>query len=85
MGLPSLGADGVTRLKNPPLALDLHYLLTAYANADTEAEALLGYAILILHDYPILSRNDIQHSLGKLPNPIRRSILSSSGLGSQSK
>src|ERR1039457_4850934 len=44
-GLPSLAADGVTRLKNPPLALDLHYLLTAYASEDTQAEALLGYAI----------------------------------------
>src|SRR5580692_3178569 len=37
-GLPSLAADGVTPLTNPPLALDLHYLLTAYAGADTEAE-----------------------------------------------
>src|ERR1700743_1865616 len=40
IALPSLGPDGATRLKNQPLALDLHYLLTAYANADTEAEAL---------------------------------------------
>src|ERR1700689_3264737 len=31
VGLPSLASDGATRLKNPPLALDLHYLLTAYA------------------------------------------------------
>ena len=31
-------------LKNPPLALDLHYLLTAYASEDRQAEALLGYA-----------------------------------------
>ena len=29
--LPSLAADGKTRLTNPPLALDLHYLLTVYA------------------------------------------------------
>src|SRR5215472_761225 len=26
-GLPSLAADGKTPLQNPPLALDLHYLL----------------------------------------------------------
>src|SRR5215470_17020923 len=31
VGLPSVGPDGATRLDNPPLALDLHYLLTAYA------------------------------------------------------
>src|SRR5262249_23455369 len=29
--LPSLAPNGNTRLSNPPLALDLHYLLTAYA------------------------------------------------------
>ena len=32
------------RIANPPLALDLHYLLTAYASADLQAEMLLGYA-----------------------------------------
>ena len=84
IALPSLGPDGATRLKNQPLALDLHYLLTAYANADTEAEALLGYSILFLHDYPILSRSDMNTALGKIPNtnPLFN-ILSSSNLGSQ--
>src|SRR5271154_7562082 len=32
VGLPSLAADGKTQSKNPPLALDLHYLLTAYGS-----------------------------------------------------
>ena len=32
IGLPELGADGSTVLQNRPLALDLHYLLTAYAS-----------------------------------------------------
>jgi Pvc16 N-terminal domain len=63
LGLPSLAADGSTRLKNPPLALDLHYLLTAYAGADGMAEALLGYAIQMLHDFPILSRAQIRSFL----------------------
>ena len=35
-GMPTLGPDGATRFTNPPLALDLHYLLTAYASGDTE-------------------------------------------------
>src|ERR1700758_999396 len=30
--LPSVGADGRTQIANPPLALDLHYLLTAYGS-----------------------------------------------------
>jgi hypothetical protein len=84
LGRPSLDTDGATRLKNPPLALDLHYLLTAYAGADTEAEALLGYAILMLHEYPTISRSDISTALGAIPNTNPLSaILSGSNLASQ--
>jgi Pvc16 N-terminal domain len=63
LGLPSLAPDGSTRLTNPPLALDLHYLLTVYAGADGMAEALLGYAIQMLHDYSILSRTQVRSFL----------------------
>lgn len=83
--LPSLAADGITPLKNPPLALDLHYLLTAYAGADTEAEALLGYAILLLHLNPVLPRSQIRAALSSVPaatNPLS-GVLSSSGLAEQ--
>jgi hypothetical protein len=38
-----------------PLALDLHYLLTAYGERDLEAEILLGQAALTLHATPMLS------------------------------
>lgn len=84
MGLPSLAADGSTRLKSPPLALDLHYLLTAYATEDTEAEALLGYAILMLHENPVLARNEIRNVLTSLPStaPLAQA-LSTSGLADQ--
>jgi hypothetical protein len=67
MGLPSLAADGATRLKNPPLALDLHYMLTVYAGGDAEAEALLGYAVLMLFQNPVLTRNTIRNVLAGLP------------------
>ncbi len=72
VGLPSLGADGKSQLKNPPLALDLHYLLTAYGSSDWQAEALLGYALLMLHQNPVLARNDISTALNALPksNPL---------------
>ena len=84
MDLPSLGADGSTRLKNQPLALDLHYLLTAYAATDCEAEALLGFAVQFMHENPVLARSDIRNNLGSLPsNPTLAILLSSSGLGDQ--
>jgi hypothetical protein len=84
ISLPSLAADGITRLTNQPLALDLHYLLTAYAGADTEAEALLGYAILMLHENPILSRSQISTILGEIPakNPLHK-VLGNSNLADQ--
>jgi Pvc16 N-terminal domain len=72
-GLPSLGPDGKTPLQNPPLALDLHYLLTVYGQYDWQAEGLLGYALLQLHQFPVLARADISFALnhvtsGTLPN-----------------
>jgi hypothetical protein len=64
---PSVGADGMTRLANPALALDLHYLLTAYGSQDWQAEALLGFALLMLHENPVLTRHDISNAIAKLP------------------
>jgi hypothetical protein len=64
---PSVGPDGMTRLSNPPLALDLHYLLTAYGSEDWQAEALLGFALLMLHENPVLTRHDISHAIAQLP------------------
>ena len=66
IGLPSLASDGATALKNPPLALDLHYLLTAYAAEDSQAEALLSYAVFLLHENPILPRNQIRAAFAAL-------------------
>jgi hypothetical protein len=49
--------------RNPPLALDLHYLLTAYAARDLHAEILLGYAMQLLHETPVLPREGIRRAL----------------------
>jgi len=62
VGLPSHDAGG-TRLTNPPLALDLHYLLTAYGSGDLHAEILLGYAMHLLHETPVLDRQAIRIAL----------------------
>ena len=87
--LPSLGPDGKTKLKNPPLALDLHYLLTVYGSDNWQAEALLGCALLALHDNPVLSRADIANAfiaMGLTPPPNTgpwAQYLSTSGLADQ--
>ncbi|MGD0128613.1 MAG: Pvc16 family protein [Terriglobia bacterium] len=88
VGRPSVAGDGSTRLKNPPLALNLHYLLTAYASKDTQAEALLGFAVLMMHENPVLPRSQISSALNDLAssnppsNPLAK-VLSSSGLADQ--
>jgi hypothetical protein len=82
--LPSVDPNGSTRLKNPTLALNLHYLLTAYGSEDTQAEALLGFALLMMHENPVLPRAQITTALNNLPNsnPFR-TVLNLSGLADQ--
>jgi hypothetical protein len=81
--LPSLGSNGTTLLKNPPLALDLHYLLTAYGSANWQAEALLGHALLTLHQFPVLARADITAAIAAIPAGPLAIQLSASGLADQ--
>jgi len=65
-GLPSRDSRG-TRISNPPLALDLHYLLTAYGASDLNAEVLLGYAMQLLHENPVLTRQQLRTALTAQP------------------
>jgi hypothetical protein len=51
------------RSVNPPLALDLHYLLTAYGAKDFQAELLLGYAMQLLHRTTVISAELIANAL----------------------
>jgi hypothetical protein len=62
------------RLSNPPLALDLFYMLSAYSADDFEAEILLGYGMLTLHERPVLSREAIRRALA-VPSPVDGGIL----------
>lgn len=62
VGMPSHNGSG-DRLSNPPLALDLHYLLTAYGQQDLCAEVLLGYSMELLHDLRVLPRGAIRAAL----------------------
>lgn len=71
--LPSRSAVSGERLTNAPLALDLHYVLTAYGRADFQAEILLGYAMHLLHERPVLDRAAIRRALS--PSPLDVSML----------
>ncbi|MBD2449280.1 DUF4255 domain-containing protein [Nostoc sp. FACHB-152] len=51
------------RSLNPPLALDLHYLLTAYGAKDFQAELLLGYAMQLLHTNTVITSELIENAL----------------------
>jgi hypothetical protein len=62
VGYPSRDTSG-ERIGNPPLALDLHYLLTAYGAEQFHSEILLGYGMQLFHETPFLAREAIQQSL----------------------
>jgi hypothetical protein len=48
------------RSANPPLALDLHYLLSAYGAEDFHAEMLLGVGMQLMHQLTVLTRDAIR-------------------------
>ena len=73
VGQPARNAQG-ERLSNPPLALDLRYLLTAYGDSDFDAEILLGYSMQILYETPVLPREAIRTALAP-QSPVGGSIL----------
>ena len=63
VALPSRGAREGERLTNQPLALDLHYLLTAYGMEEFHSEMLLGYAMQMFHEKPVFTRQEIHRIL----------------------
>ncbi|MCI0534030.1 MAG: DUF4255 domain-containing protein, partial [Verrucomicrobiales bacterium] len=68
VGLPSHNSRG-DRVSNPPLALDLHYLLTAYGADEMHCEILLGYGMQWFHETPVLTRDAIRTALAP-PTPV---------------
>ncbi len=58
-GLPSTDARG-NRTGRPPLAIDLHYLVSAYGEIDFQAEILLGLGMQAFHETPIPARDQIR-------------------------
>lgn len=60
--LPTRDARG-DLVQTPRLALDLHYVLTAYGAAELDSEILLGYAMQLLHETPIITRAALRTTL----------------------
>ena len=80
--LPSHDSTG-RRLTNPPLSLDLSYLLSAYGARNFHGEILLGYGALVLHQTRVLTRDAVKavFSGGALPPDL--ALLATSGLDGQ--
>lgn len=59
------GRSSVSNLRTvgTPLLLDLHYLISAYGSEDLQSEVLLGFALRLLHDHPVLGREQIRLAL----------------------
>ena len=70
--LPARDVRG-DRTSVPLLALNLHYLVTAYGATDLASEMLLGYAMQILHENPVLSRTALRKAL--VTQPVGTDIL----------
>jgi len=67
---PASGQNG-----HRPLALELHYLLTAYGSQDYQTEILLGHALQLLHETPVLERERIRSSLNALSHTRDRRVI----------
>lgn len=65
LDLPSADAQG-GRLSNPPLALNLHYLISAYGGNQFDPEILLAWAMKVFHDTPVVPSQTIQSALNDL-------------------
>jgi hypothetical protein len=58
--------DQNRRLTNPPLPLDLHYLVSAYGKNEFDSEILLAWAMQWFHENPVIARSTIQNSLAAM-------------------
>jgi Pvc16 N-terminal domain len=60
----------------PPLALDLHYLLTAYGPKDFQSEILLGYAMQMLYSSHVVKTEIIEKALKNVSYTSTSSVFS---------
>jgi hypothetical protein len=76
--------SGGNRTSNPPLALNLHYLLTAYGSKDFYSEVILGHAMHQMHEMSLLTRDIIRSALAPaVPVPGLPAELATANLADQ--
>ncbi|HTB77312.1 MAG TPA: Pvc16 family protein [Polyangiaceae bacterium] len=85
MGMPSRSVQGAA-ISNDPLAINLHYLVSAYGSVQFDPEILLAWAMKVFHGSPVLSRAVIQTGLSALlsgsPTP-EATLIATSTLANQ--
>jgi hypothetical protein len=74
MDIPQRVRSGETSI--PPLALNLYYMLTSYGegNDDVLGHRLLGHAMSILYDHPLLGAPEIAIALGSLNRELQNQV-----------
>ena len=74
MDIPQRVRSGETAI--PPLALNLFYMLTSYGegNDDVLGHRLLGHAMSILYDHPLLGAPEIATALGSLNSELQNQV-----------
>jgi Pvc16 N-terminal domain/IPT/TIG domain len=85
LDLPSMDSGGAP-LSNPPLAINLHYLVTAYGANQFDPELLLAFAMQVFHATPVVPRDVIQSALTDLSSGSptnEQQLVSGSTLASQ--
>jgi hypothetical protein len=83
LGLPSSNPQGL-QVSNPPLALNLHYLVSAYGGNQFDPEILLGWAMQVFHETPVVPRQVIQDALNGLgSSSAEAQLISTSTLANQ--
>ncbi len=73
VGLPTRDSNG-DPVARAPLALDLHYLLSAYSAGDYEAQMMLGIGIQALHEIPFLFRQKIRDVFSAPANDVDKAL-----------
>lgn len=82
-GQPAVNQAGEP-VAGPPLGLDLHYLMTAYSAEPYLGEAVLGHALQLFHDEPVLTRDTVRAALDPQPDdPTLPAAVRTSGLAEQ--
>ncbi len=65
VGVREFDSSG-NRVSSPPLAIDLHFLLSAYGPNELDGEILLGWAMQIIHEQAVLTGDLLQTALSAI-------------------